>query len=713
VPETAPFVTELTRVGPDNITLVAGSSFCVSGPAGDFEPEAAQGLFVLDTRIVSTWRLGVDGAVSELLLSVTPEPYHSVTYARFHLPPGPSGPQLVVRRDRYVGTGMREDLEIRNIRPTAVRFTLRLAVGADFADLFEVKESRVKSEEAPPVEVLPRGLRFERRWDGGTRGVQVTAGCAQGRDEGLHFDVEIPARGVWRTSVEVRATVDGETLPGNFEVRTPVDQALPARRMMQWRRDSPRIVSHDQPLESTLLRSMTDLGALRIFDPDHPGPPAVAAGAPWFMALFGRDSLLSSYLALSLDPALSLGTLQTLARLQGAKEDTQTEEQPGRILHEVRLGASTELALGGGHIYYGSVDATPLFVMLVGELRKWGMSDEVVESLLPHVDRALAWIREYGDRDGDGFVEYQRSSPRGLVNQGWKDSSDGITFADGTIAEPPVALAEVQGYTYAAYVARAHFAREAGDEALAHAWARRAADLKRTFNETFWLPDRGWYALGLDRHKRPIDSLASNMGHCLWTGIVDEDRASLVAEALMSPEMFTGWGVRTLARSMGAYDPISYHNGSVWPHDSALVASGLMRYGLVEPGRRLALAVLDAARSFGGRLPELMCGFDRVELPRPVPYPTSCSPQAWAAATPIHLLRLLLRLEPWVPQRKVWIAPVLPGRLGTIYVDNLRLGGSEVRIAASDHHARLSGLPPEFEVVHGARPPASAWVETG
>jgi glycogen debranching enzyme len=706
---------EPTRVGPDNVTLVAGSSFCVSGPGGDLDRGSPQGLFVHDTRILSTWRLAVDGAPPELLTSATLEPYHAVFYMRAHaqLPDAmPDRPvYLVLRRDRYVGTGMREDIEIRNERRSPVRCTLQIAVGADFADLFEVKEERVRSTEVAVADVLPDGIRLDRKWETGRRGVVVTAEGADGRTEGLHFDVEVPARGVWRTSIEVLATVDGAALPGGFEAETPVEQALPARRLSEWRSVSPRIVSRDQALERTLARSTTDLGALRIFDPENPDTPAIAAGAPWFMALFGRDSLLSSYLALPLDPTLPLGTLRTLARLQGEKEDLRTEEQPGRILHEVRLGANTELALGDGRIYYGSVDATPLFVILVGELRKWGMSDDVVESLLPHVDRALTWIREYGDLDGDGFVEYERKSSRGLVNQGWKDSWDGVTFADGTLAKPPIALAEVQGYVYAAYVARAHFAREACDEELAHTWARRASRLKKDFNEAFWMPDRGWYAMGLDRDKRPIDSLASNMGHCLWSGIVDKEKAPLVARALMSPEMFTGWGVRTLAKSMGAYDPISYHNGSVWPHDSAIVTSGLMRYGLVEEARRLAFAVLEAASSFGGRLPELMCGFDRSEFPRPIPYPTSCSPQAWAAATPIHLLRLLLRFEPWVPQRKLWIAPVLPSWLETISVQNLHFGGSEVRITATQTEARLSGLPPEFEVIHDARPPLTAWVE--
>ncbi|WP_429597484.1 amylo-alpha-1,6-glucosidase [Arthrobacter crystallopoietes] len=278
----------------------------------------------------------------------------------------------------------------------------------------------------------------------------------------------------------------------------------------------------------------------------------MAAGAPWFMALFGRDSLLASLMVLPTNPSLALGTLQTLASRQGMAVDPLTEEQPGRILHEVRLGVGAGLALGGKPAYYGTVDATPLFVTVLGEVSRWGVPAEELASLLPHADRALDWIRDYGDRDGDGFVEYQRLNDQGLINQGWKDSWDGINFADGRIAEPPIALCEVHGYVYTAYLARAWLAHEAGDLALGAELRDRAARLKEQSNERFWLPGRRYYAIALDKDKRPVDACASNMGHCLWSGIVDTDKARLVADRLMSAEMFSGWGVRTLATNMGA-----------------------------------------------------------------------------------------------------------------------------------------------------------------
>jgi glycogen debranching enzyme len=453
---------------------------------------------------------------------------------------------------------------------------------------------------------------------------------------------------------------------------------------------------------------MEDLGALRIVDPQDPGSVAVAAGAPWFMALFGRDSLLSSYLALPLEPELALGTVRALARHQGTKVDPRTEEQPGRILHETRLGRDFPLSHGGGGVYYGTVDATPLFVMVLGELRRWGIAEERVHELLPNLDRAVEWIDRYGDSDGDGFVEYRRMTESGLRNQGWKDSFDGVNFADGRLAEPPIALCEVQGYVYAAFVARAHFAREAGDADAAAYWASRATRLKAAFNEAFWLPDRGWYAVALDRDKRPVDALASNMGHCLWTGIVDVDKAPAVAARLMSPEMFSGWGVRTLATSMTAYNPMSYHNGSVWPHDNAIVAAGLMRYGFVAEARRVATAVLAAAERFGHSLPELYCGFARDEYDPPLPYPAACSPQAWAAATPVQLVRTLLRLDPCVPDGVVHFAPAWPEEYGPLAVRNLRLAERLTSLTVHGARSRLTGLGRDIAVVPAPRDPISA-----
>jgi glycogen debranching enzyme len=445
-------------------------------------------------------------------------------------------------------------------------------------------------------------------------------------------------------------------------------------------------------LAEVLRRSVEDIGALRIFDPGHPDRPVVAAGAPWFMALFGRDSLLTSWMLLPWDDSLAAGTLQTLADRQGRVSDPASEEEPGRILHEVRFGPAASLALGGRGTYYGTADATPLFVMLLGELRRWRWHSELPRTLLPHADRALEWMGRYGDADGDGFIEYARKTPGGLVNQGWKDSWDGVNFADGRIAEPPIALAEVQAYAYAAYRARAAFAREAGDAPAARHWADAAARIKRAFNQAFWLPDQGWYAVALDRDKRPVDALTSNIGHCLWTGIADEDKAAATADRLLSPDMFSGWGIRTLAASMAAYNPMSYHNGSVWPHDNALCAAGLMRYGFTGHAQRVAEALLAAAAHFGYRLPELFCGFPRAEYPAPVPYPTSCSPQAWAAAAPLQLLTTLLRITPQPGAGRLWCAPDVPGRFLPLQVAGLRVGNSRLAIDIHDGDWHLTGL---------------------
>ncbi|MBW3580424.1 MAG: amylo-alpha-1,6-glucosidase, partial [Actinobacteria bacterium] len=483
--------------------------------------------------------------------------------------------------------------------------------------------------------------------------------------------------------------------------------------LARWRRQVPTVSSSHAGLEAVVARSHADLGALRMFDPEFPERAVVAAGAPWFMTLFGRDSLLTSWMALLVDPDLALGVVQTLARFQGDKVDPDTEEQPGRILHEMRFGTAASLSLSGGHVYYGTADATPLFVMLLGELRRWGLAAEEVDRLLPHVDRALGWIEDFGDADGDGFVEYEKVSRLGLRNQGWKDSWDGVRAADGRLGKGPIALCEVQGYTYAAYVARAHFAHEAGDNEVATTYRSKAAALKEAFNRDFWLDDRQWFSMALDGDKRPLDALTSNMGHCLWTGIVDRDKADAVARHLLSPAMFNGWGIRTLATTMAGYNPISYHNGSVWPHDTAIVSAGLMRYGFVEEAQRVVLGLLDAAMAVGGRLPELFGGLDRSELPVPLGYPASCSPQAWAAASPLLLMRLLLRFDPWLPHGKLWLDPVVPAAIGRLRVGHVPLGGGRLVVDVDGDDVSVEGLPPGIELVREPRQPLSAEASEG
>ncbi|MEU0878099.1 glycogen debranching N-terminal domain-containing protein [Lentzea sp. NPDC005914] len=675
------------------VTLVNGTSFCVCGHDGDIHADGPQGTFFMDTRIVSGWRVRINDASIEPITVVPGEPFRTTFLGRAHL--GQRGESsLLVERTRYVGAGMREDVVLRNYGPADVSVSLSVHVQADFADLFEVKEDRVRLDDRHAAEVRDDGLRLSR----GSRGLWVSGEHAEYTLDRMTFHALVPARGEWSTRIVARPVVDGEPAPPLFPLDHPIEQSAPVLRARRWHELGPVLrVFGDPALMRTLRQSREDLGALRIFDPDRPEDAVIAAGAPWFMTLFGRDSILSSLMALALDPSPALGTVHTLARHQGRVVEPNSEEEPGRIPHEMRFGADVSLALGGRNIYYGTADATPLFVVLLGELSRWGIGRDQVEALLPHADRALEWVDRYGDRDGDGFVEYHRHTERGLVNQGWKDSWDGVNFADGTIAQSPLALCEVQGYVYAAFRARAGLARATGADP--RYWLERAAELKKRFNEAFWMPSLNRYALALDHEKRQVDAVTSNAGHCLWTGIVDDDKAPHVAASLLSPQMFTGWGVRTLASDMGAYNPMSYHNGSVWPHDSTIVAAGLMRYGFIEHAQRVAIAVFDAANAFGGRLPELLCGFDRASYARPVPYPTSCSPQAWASASPVHLLRVLLRLEPSVPEGEIRLAPALPDEFLPLAIDNLPLAGARVTVEV-DSEVRVSGLPERISVVY-------------
>ena len=684
--------------GPGAVTIVEGTSFCVSGPNGDMVPALPHGAFYRDTRVVSRMTLLVDDAPVEPLSSITPHPYRVVMVGRAGHVPGRADTPLIVERDRRVGAGLLETITLRSYSRDPMALRVEVVVEADFADIFEVKEGRAGRRPTGLEQQAPGRFRI-----GSTRaadhGLLVVADGAELVGDRLSFDVVLDARGVWSRSVRV---VPADEVPDPAAAPDTEEDVLtePVRRFLAWQSGSPVSSLEDDAMERVIRQSQQDLGALLIFDPAHPDRPVVAAGVPWFLALFGRDSLLTSLMALPLDPALALGTLQTLAGLQGAREDAASEEQPGRILHEVRLGATTNLALGGGSVYYGTADATPLFVVVLGELARWGGLPDDADDLIDAADRALEWVDRFGDRDGDGFVEYARLNEHGLVNQGWKDSWDGVNFADGTLAHAPIALCEVQGYVHAAFIARATLASLRGDDEAAARWTDRAAELKRAFNDAFWLPDRGWFAVALDRDKRPVDAAASNMGHCLWSGIVDDDKATQVAEALMSPQMFTGWGVRTLASDMGAYNPASYHNGSVWPHDNAIVAAGLMRYGFVAEAQRIAVGLFQAANRYGGRLPELFCGFDQDEYPQPVVYPASCSPQAWAAAAPLSLLRTILRFDPSVPTGEIWIAPALPPEFGDIHVRNIPFAGARISVDVSAGEASITGLPPHLTVHH-------------
>ncbi|MCC6339114.1 MAG: amylo-alpha-1,6-glucosidase [Acidimicrobiia bacterium] len=687
------------------VTLVDESTFCISGRSGDFVPGSAHGLFFRDTRFLSVLRLRVNGDHPEPLSSVAVEPFSGAFVLRDNPRPGQADSHLVVFRRRYVGQGMREDVTVRNYGTEPAYCALEIEAGADFADLFEVKEGRVVKVGDLDREATGHRLTFTYRRNNFRRAVHLDF-TEEPRLDGsvAAFEVIVPPGEAWTTCLQVTLVIDDAPVSPRYRCGEPVERAAPIERLEEWRERLPTVTTDHDWFRALVGRSGDDLAALRIFDPDHPERAVVAAGAPWFMTLFGRDSLITSWMAMIIDPDLALGTLQTLARFQGEKEDPLTEEEPGRILHEMRFGETAELSLGSGNIYYGTVDATPLFVMLLGELRRWGIRPDEVDALLPAADRALEWIDTYGDRDGDGYVEYRRTSDRGLRNQGWKDSWDGVRFADGRLPETPVALCEVQGYVYAALLARSRFAEEAGDADTATRLADRAAGLKARFNRDFWLEDRGWFAMGLDADKAPIDALASNMGHCLWTGIVDADKAERVARRLLSDDMFTGWGVRTLAASMTGYNPISYHCGSVWPHDNAIVAAGLMRYGFVEETHRILEGMIDAAASFGLRLPELFAGLPRRELGFPVGYPTSCSPQAWATASPLLFLRTMLRFQPDLRRGRLTVDPVIPGWIGRLRLDGLPILDGSLSLDLEGESCAVVSAPPGLEVVCGGRP---------
>jgi glycogen debranching enzyme len=404
-------------------------------------------------------------------------------------------------------------------------------------------------------------------------------------------------------------------------------------------------------------QAIGDLNSLEMIS--EAGHRLLAAGLPWFVALFGRDMLLTAYETLVLGPNLSIEVLDALAAFQSTEVDDFRDAEPGKMPHEVRTGRLARL----GHVphtrYYGTVDATIPWLIVLSETYRWTGDLSMVRRLWPAAEAALAWIDTHADRDGDGFVEYARRSEAGLDNQGWKDSWDAIRFADGRLAEGPIALVEVQGYVYDAKLRVAELVEALGDSARAASLRNGAARLKETFNSAFWLPDRSYYALALDGNKRAVDSITSNPGHALWSGIVDERRAPAVAERLLSAELFSGWGIRTMSSRMKAYSPVSYHNGSVWPHDTALIAAGLARYGYRESARQLILALLEASAGFERhRLPELFAGFERRPGDVPAAYPAANAPQAWAAGAVVFGLRTLLGIEP--DGEQVTIAP-LPG----------------------------------------------------
>ncbi len=696
---------EIARVGAEGaVTVVDEQSFCLSSANGDVLRASSHGLFVFDNRFLSELRLTVDGRPVESLGVSSEDPSGAAFVGRPEsVPEADRGEgRLLVFRRRTVGRGLREEVVVRSHDPVHRTHHVELEVDADFADMFAVKERRVHRR-GPSVHTFDAdGMHFSARRDGMELETWVTVSQPAASSPGrLSWVVELAPRAEWSLTVSVRVGVDGATIEPRphcgGEPEPPHERGVAV---------VPDLVADLETDHSTLGRAVrrggADLRALLLADPAYPHDPVVAAGAPWFMTLFGRDALLTSLMCMVVDTTLAVGVLRTLARLQGRARVAETEEEPGRVLHEIRFHDRPSFSMAEGTVYFGTVDATPLFVVLLGELHRWGVADEVVDELLPAADLALEWIVDIGDRDGDGYVEYERATPHGLANQGWKDAWDALRHPDGTFVEGPTALCEVQAYCHAAYTARAEIAEHRGDLPTAARWRDRADQLAQSFRRDFWVegePGRpGHVAFALDGVKRQVRTVTSNMGHCLGWGLLAPEQEADVAEHLLSSPLRSGWGVRTMASTMGAYDPVSYHCGSVWPHDTAFVAWRLRRAGFATHAVTLVEDLLGVSDHFGGRLPELLAGVARDELPTPAVYPTSCLPQAWAAASPLLVLRTLLGLEPDVPHGVVRLDPVLPDGCTRLRLARTPVGALHVETVGGawgvgEPHVVAEGLP--------------------
>jgi glycogen debranching enzyme len=471
--------------------------------------------------------------------------------------------------------------------------------------------------------------------------------------------------------------VIGQTEPASGDFDVAVHELR--RSYEDWERACTQLVTDNEQFNELLDRSLRDLRALYTLTPDG---GVLAAGIPWYVTIFGRDALIASHQILSINAAPAREALLMLAKHQGTEVDDWRDEEPGKILHEVRQGELARAGVVPHTPYYGSVDSTPWFLILLAQYFRWTGDVALADALLPNVEAALRWIDEHGDLDGDGFVEYRTRSARGIRNQGWKDSHDAIVHADGRLAEPPIALSEVQAYVYLAKLRIADVFLALGHDARARTLALEAEELRRRFNEVFWMEDERYFAAALDADKRQVRTVMSNPGHGLYCGIVDEDKAALLAKRLLAPDMFSGWGIRTMSKSAAAYNPMSYHNGSVWPHDNALIAAGLKRYGFARSTNRVATALFDAAIEADYlRLPELFCGFTRRTPNRPVSYPVACSPQAWAAGSPFLLLQAMLGISARAHENLLTVnKPHLPTWLNTVEVRNLSVGSSRISL---------------------------------
>ena len=654
-----------------DLIILDGCTFFYSSENGDVEAENPAGFYYHDVRHLTRWKLLVDGRELDPLTSRRVD-YYSARVIGTPPKDGGDAAPVSVRRDRFVTEGAHEDIVLENLTEDPHDLKVELDYSSDFADVMEAQENG-NVEGRSWQETSSRSVTLWHERDGYRRGTTLTFN-RQGRvlKKRASFKVHLRPRETWKLCVDLVPIVDGERRPPMLRCDAFHDHAqkMPIS-LDEWRQQAPELVSEDPGLERTYRQSILDLAALRVRPDDVKIKWAMPGGGlPWFMTVFGRDSLVTAYEAIHVHSELALATLEALAHLQAAEWDSWRDAEPGKMLHELRRGTLAATGRVPHTPYYGSHDSTLLWLILLDEYERWSGDTAFVRKMEPHARAALHWLEGPADMDGDGYVEYRKRSDsnKAVDNHCWKDSSESILFADGRKAKPPIAVCEHQGYAYDARLRTARLLRELwddGDEAAR--LEQEAAELKRRFNKDFWSPSRRHYVLALDGEKQQVDSMTSNVGHLLWSGIVDERRAGPMVRRLLRKDMFSGWGIRSMSSEDKGYNPLEYHTGTVWPHDTAIVAEGMRRYGFRDEAAKVCHALLEAAEAFSNRLPEVFAGFERDDSGVPVEYPDALKPQSWAAAAPLLAIRTLLGLD------------VVDGRIRSMPSDKLRLKRIKVR----------------------------------
>ena len=680
-------------VGPPRLTINHGHSVLVTEQDGQIDWPTDKGLYDLDTRLLSVWQIFADGEGWDLLNSGNITPCVSKMFLINRLlvtqyGAVPAG-SVALEISRCLTGGLHEDLDLVNHGAQTAQFNLEIAVRSDFADLFEVKSERIVrrgritthwSQSRGRLRTAYVNKDFRRDITIAAKQSSSPPVYANGR---MSFDVRLEPKQAWHTCLlyEFGGRDQVQRAPRHC-VREHLTSETAGRRE-EWRKKTLKLTSSNEEFYRYYQQAIEDMAALRlpITGTDHL-EFVPAAGVPWFVGLFGRDSLIASLQNGLIYPDFARGSLDVLGRYQADERDDYRDAEPGKIMHELRYGELAHFKLIPHTPYYGTADATPLYLIVLHNAWRWTGDDALVDAHMETAERCLAWIDQFGDRDGDGFQEYQTRSSAGYENQGWKDSGDALVNPDGSLVRGPKALCELQGYVYDAWVRMAEIFESRDETDQATRLRAKARRLFEQFNETFWDEERGFYAFALDGDKNPVWSVASNPGHCLWSGIAPPDRAARVAKRLMAPDMWSGWGIRTLSADHPAYNPNSYQCGSVWPHDNGLIALGFRRYGLVKEAAMIARDVSAAASFFmQHRMPELYAGLRRAPTTFPVQFKGANVPQAWAAGSCFSLLQALLGLQPHAPGQKLYVDPYLPDWLPDIALEGLRIGNQSVDLS--------------------------------